>query len=83
MAQHFAQAHHREFGAIVPGVKPDSSHLRPANADELCVRKTRTKFRDQSRAKQIAGGFSGNQREARRAWCRLVLLRLSFGQRTH
>src|SRR5690606_15739707 len=63
VGEHFAQAHHRELGGVVPGIQPGIAHLRPANACEQGAGKPPGKFADQAGAKLVPRRLAGNQRE--------------------
>ena len=56
-----------QFGRVVPCVEPGGAHLVAADAGELRVGKALAQCIDQAGAEQVAGGFSGAQRDAQRA----------------
>ena len=67
VAQHFGQAHHRQFARVVPGVEAGVAHRVAADAGEFGVGEALAQFVDQAGAEQVAGGFAGDQGDARAA----------------
>gem|GEM_PF-4647486 len=67
VAQDFGQAHHRQLAGIEPGQAAGAAHRIAANPGELGVREPLLQFAHQAGAKQVAGGFTGNQRNPQRS----------------
>jgi hypothetical protein len=81
VAQHFGQAHHRQLAGIVPGLAAGAAHGVAADAGEFGIREARLQFAHQARTEQVAGGFTGHQRDPQRALAEHPLRRNAAGHR--
>ena len=59
--KHFHNAHHRQLFHLIPGLAAFRLHQRPGNADKAGIRDAGFERADKTGAKNIAGGFSGDQ----------------------
>jgi hypothetical protein len=81
VAQHFGQAHHRQLAGIVPGLAAGAAHGIAADAGEFGIREARLQLAHQARTEQVAGGFTGHQRDPQRALAEHPLRRNAAGHR--
>ena len=59
--KHLDNPHHRQLFHFVPGLAAFGLHTRPGNTDEARIGNTRSQCADETRTKNIAGGFSGDE----------------------